>query len=84
MTEPSCLRQAQRRRLLHLLALLGGAGAVSPAFALSLADLTNTDASQGIKAALTQGAQVAVSQLGQSGGLFQQPPAAHSAAWLYG
>lgn len=73
MTEQANLRQAQRRHLLQLLAVMGGAGLASPAFALSLSDLTNADASQGIKAALTQGAQVAVFQLGTSGGFFNNP-----------
>jgi len=36
--------------------------------ALSIADLTDQEASQGLRAALTQGAQVAVSLLGKSGG----------------
>ncbi len=36
--------------------------------ALSLADLTNTQASQGLKAALEQGARAAVASLGQPGG----------------
>ncbi|MCS4292480.1 hypothetical protein M2375_000675 [Comamonas sp. BIGb0152] len=73
MTEQANLRQAQRRHLLQLLAVMAGAGLASPAFALSLSDLTNADASQGIKAALTQGAQVAVAQLGTSGGFFNNP-----------
>lgn len=73
MTEQPHLREAQRRYLLQLLAVVGGAAVVSPAFALSLSDLSNADASQGIKAALTQGAQVAVSQLGQSGGFLNNP-----------
>jgi hypothetical protein len=73
MTEQPHLREAQRRYLLQLLAVVGGAAVVSPAFALSLSDLSNADASQGIKAALTQGAQVAVSQLGQSGGFLNDP-----------
>ena len=38
------------------------------AFALSLADLTQSDASGGLKDALTQGAQIAVKQLGKPGG----------------
>lgn len=36
--------------------------------ALSIADLTDQEASQGLRAALSQGAQVAVGLLGQSGG----------------
>ncbi len=38
------------------------------AFALSLSDLTQSDASGGLKDALTQGAQIAVKQLGKPGG----------------
>ena len=38
------------------------------AFALSLADLTQSDASGGLKDALSQGAQIAVKQLGKPGG----------------
>ncbi|GAB7532266.1 DUF4197 domain-containing protein [Pseudomonas sp. 3A(2025)] len=37
-------------------------------FALSLSDLTQSDASGGLKDALTQGAQIAVKQLGTPGG----------------
>jgi len=40
----------------------------SSAFALSLADLSNQDATSGLKAALTQGATVAVSKLGVDNG----------------
>ena len=38
------------------------------AFALSLSDLTQSDASGGLKDVLTQGAQIAVKQLGKPGG----------------
>ena len=38
------------------------------AFALSLSDLSQSDASGGLKDALTQGAQIAVKQLGKPGG----------------
>ncbi len=37
-------------------------------YALSIGDLTNTQASQGVKAALEQGARAAVASLGQPGG----------------
>jgi hypothetical protein len=45
----------------------------SSAFALSLADLTQKDASGGLKDALIQGAQVAVQQLGKPGGFGNNP-----------
>ena len=44
-----------------------------PAWALSLGDLTNADASSGLKAALTQGAQAAVSLLGRNDGFLGNP-----------
>src|SRR5690606_25039193 len=43
------------------------------AFALSLSDLTQQDASGGLKDALIQGAQVAVKQLGTPGGFSNNP-----------
>ncbi|MFK8331663.1 DUF4197 domain-containing protein [Pseudomonas sp. BJa5] len=43
------------------------------AMALSLTDLTQKDASTGLKDALTQGAQVAVKQLGTPGGFSSNP-----------
>ncbi|WP_405118643.1 DUF4197 domain-containing protein [Pseudomonas leptonychotis] len=43
------------------------------AFALSLADLSQGDASGGLKDALTQGAKVAVQQLGKPGGFSNNP-----------
>lgn len=64
---------ARRTALLRCGALLAVSGASLPAYALSLSDLTNADASSGIKAALTQGAQVAIAQLGQQGGFFNNP-----------
>ena len=45
----------------------------SSAFALSIADLTQKDASGGLKDALIQGAQVAVQQLGKPGGFSNNP-----------
>lgn len=42
-------------------------------FALSLSDLSQQDASGGLKDALIQGAQVAVKQLGQPGGFSDNP-----------
>jgi hypothetical protein len=46
---------------------------IGPAFALSLADLTNQDAAQGIKGALTQGAASAIGKLGVPGGFLNNP-----------
>lgn len=43
------------------------------AFAFSLADLSQSDASGGLKDALTQGAKVAVQQLGKPGGFSNNP-----------
>jgi hypothetical protein len=43
------------------------------ASALSLADLTNGDAAQGIKGALTEGADSATGKLGQPGGFLNNP-----------
>lgn len=54
--------------MLRLTALAAGLLLSANAFALSLADLSQTDASSGLKDALTQGAQVAVQQLGKPGG----------------
>jgi hypothetical protein len=54
--------------MLRLNALAAGLLLSANAFALSLADLSQTDASSGLKDALTQGAQVAVQQLGKPGG----------------
>jgi hypothetical protein len=46
---------------------------VGPAFSLGLADLTNQDAAQGIKGALTQGAASAIGKLGVPGGFLNNP-----------
>ncbi|TWC43242.1 uncharacterized protein DUF4197 [Pseudomonas sp. SJZ079] len=48
--------------------LFAGLALSASAFALSLADLTQQDATGGLKDALTQGAQIAVKQLGTPGG----------------
>ncbi|MBB1076009.1 DUF4197 domain-containing protein [Rhodoferax sp. 4810] len=60
------------RRGFNLWSVVGllGSGLVfhRTGYALSLADLTNTQASQGLKAALEQGARAAVASLGQPGG----------------
>src|ERR1700724_138477 len=42
-------------------------------YALGLADLTNRDAAQGIKGALTKGAASAVDKLGVAGGFLNNP-----------
>jgi hypothetical protein len=43
------------------------------ALALSLSDLSQQDATGGLKDALTQGAQIAVKQLGTPGGFSNNP-----------
>jgi hypothetical protein len=52
--------------------------ATRQAHALSLGDLSGADASNGLKAALAQGAQAAVALLGQPRWLSGQPKGAHS------
>jgi len=52
----------------RLATLFAGLALCANAFALSLADLSQQDASGGLKDALTQGAQIAVKQLGKPGG----------------
>ncbi|WP_339410284.1 DUF4197 domain-containing protein [Pseudomonas sp. EA_35y_Pfl2_R5] len=59
--------------MLRLISLAAGLALSSSAFALSLADLTQSDASGGLKDALTQGAKVAVQQLGKPGGFSNNP-----------
>lgn len=54
--------------MLRITALVAGLALSANAFALSIADLSQTDASSGLKDALTQGAKVAVQQLGKPGG----------------
>ena len=54
--------------MLRLTTLAAGLLLSAGAYALSLSDLTQSDASGGLKDALTQGAQVAVKQLGKPGG----------------
>ena len=54
--------------MLRLTTLAAGLLLSASAFALSLSDLTQSDASGGLKDALTQGAQIAVQQLGKPGG----------------
>ncbi|MGE6791553.1 Protein of unknown function [Pseudomonas guineae] len=59
--------------MLRLMSLAAGLALSSSVFALSLADLTQSDASGGLKDALTQGAKVAVQQLGKPGGFSNNP-----------
>ena len=59
--------------MLRLISLAAGLALSSSAFALSLADLSQSDASGGLKDALTQGAKVAVQQLGKPGGFSNNP-----------
>ena len=54
--------------MLRLTTLAAGLLLSTGAFALSLSDLSQSDASGGLKDALTQGAQIAVKQLGKPGG----------------
>lgn len=62
-----------RRTLLALAAALVAAGAAPGAHALSLADLTDADASKGLKAALEKGAIAAVGKLGAQDGFLGNP-----------
>ncbi|OEC37372.1 Protein of unknown function [Pseudomonas cuatrocienegasensis] len=57
----------------RILTLAAGLALSTSALALSLADLTQSDASGGLKDALTQGVQVAVKQLGTPGGFSNNP-----------
>jgi hypothetical protein len=59
--------------MLRLLTLAAGLALSTSAMALSLADLTQGDASGGLKDALSQGAKVAVQQLGKPGGFSNNP-----------
>lgn len=59
--------------MLRSLTLAAGLALSSSVFALSLADLSQSDASGGLKDALTQGAKVAVQQLGKPGGFSNNP-----------
>ena len=53
---------------------------VGSALALSLADLTNQDATRGIKGALNKGAASAIGKLGVPGGFLEQSQGQDSAA----
>ena len=59
--------------MLRFTALLAGALLSANAFALSLANLSQADASGGLRDALSQGAQIAVKQLGKPGGFTNDP-----------
>jgi hypothetical protein len=59
--------------MLRITALAAALALSTSAFALSLADLSQSDASGGLKDALTQGAKVAVQQLGKPGGFSNNP-----------
>jgi hypothetical protein len=59
--------------MLRITTLVAALALSSSALALSFADLTQKDASGGLKDALMQGAQVAVQQLGTPGGFSNNP-----------
>ncbi|MBU3057694.1 DUF4197 domain-containing protein [Pseudomonas indica] len=59
--------------MLRLTTLLATLTLSASAFALSLADLSQSEASGGLKDALAQGAKVAVQQLGKPGGFSNDP-----------
>lgn len=61
------------RTSLRLTTLCAGLLLSASALALSLGDLSQSDASSGLKDALSQGAQVAVKQLGTPGGFNDNP-----------
>ena len=59
--------------MLRFTTLLAGLALSLNSYALSLSDLTQQDASGGLKDALAQGAKVAVQQLGKPGGFSANP-----------
>ncbi|MBV2134737.1 DUF4197 domain-containing protein [Pseudomonas sp. MAP12] len=59
--------------MFRLTTLLAGLVLSLNAFALSIADLSQSDASGGLKDALSQGAKIAVQQLGKPGGFSNDP-----------
>ncbi|HUE93067.1 DUF4197 domain-containing protein [Pseudomonas sp.] len=59
--------------MLRITTLAAALALSTSAFALSLADLSQTDASGGLKDALIQSAQVAIQQLGAPGGFSNNP-----------
>ncbi len=62
-----------RVRTIVLTGLASGLVLLGPVFALGLSDLTNQDATRGIKGALTQGAASAIAKLGVPGGFLDNP-----------
>src|SRR5471032_1981494 len=64
---------AMLRPTLRFTALCAGLMMSASALALSLSDLSQGDATGGLKDALTQGAQIAVKQLGAPGGFSNNP-----------
>jgi hypothetical protein len=61
------------RKTTALVTLIAGTLLAAQAGALSLSDLSQADASGGLKDALSQGAQIAVKQLGVPGGFSKDP-----------
>jgi hypothetical protein len=61
------------RPTLRFIGLCAGLLICANAMALSLGDLSQKDATGGLKDALTQGAQIAVTQLGKPGGFSNNP-----------
>jgi hypothetical protein len=61
------------RPTLRFASLCAGLMISASALALSLSDLSQQDATGGLKDALTQGAQIAVKQLGTPGGFSNNP-----------
>lgn len=59
--------------MLRTITFIAGLALCASAFALSLADLSQGDASAGLKDALNQGAKIAVQQLGKPGGFSNDP-----------
>ncbi|MBU2155461.1 MAG: DUF4197 domain-containing protein [Gammaproteobacteria bacterium] len=59
--------------MLRIISLAAGLALSTSALAFSLADLSQSDASGGLKDALTQGAKMAVQQLGKPGGFSNNP-----------
>lgn len=59
--------------MLRITALIGSLLLSAGAHALSLSDISQGDANAGLKDALSQGAKVAVEQLGRPGGFSQDP-----------
>jgi hypothetical protein len=62
-----------RRAVFALSSLLVGLGFAAQALALSLEDISSTDATGGLRQALTQGASAAVANLGKTDGFLGNP-----------